>query len=53
VEKVNIAELLKRLRKGEKPCCPQCKEGVVSTTHEPQSSHFFSCNRCNFMINID
>lgn len=56
MQKVNgtvISELLKRLRNGEHPNCPQCKDGVVSTEDDPKTSHFFSCNNCDFMVNID
>lgn len=53
MEKVNTVEFVRLLRKGEKPNCPQCGDGVVSTEHDPKSSHFFCCDKCNFMINID
>jgi endogenous inhibitor of DNA gyrase (YacG/DUF329 family) len=53
MEKVNFDDMLKRLRNGETPICPQCENGVVSTEHDPKSSHFFCCDRCDFMINID
>lgn len=44
---------LKQLRSGEKPVCPKCRIGLVSTEYNPKTSHFFSCNKCNFMIHID
>ncbi len=53
MEKVNSIEFIQRLRNGETPTCPECGEGVVSTENDPQSSHFFCCDKCSFMINID
>ena len=53
MEKVDVVGLVDRLRQGETPVCPECGEGIVSTQHDPKTSHFFSCNKCNFMINID
>ena len=53
MEKVNIKDLIKRLRDGEKPVCPECGDGMVSTPHDPKTSHFFCCDKCDFMINID
>ena len=53
MEKVNPIEFIKLLRTGETPSCPVCGEGVVSTEHDPKTSHFFSCDKCDFMINID
>ena len=53
MEKVNPIEYIKKLRSGESPICPECGEGKVSTEHNPQTSHFFCCDKCNFMINID
>ena len=44
---------IQRLRSGETPPCPECGIGVVSTEYNPKTSHFFSCNKCDFMINID
>ena len=41
------------LRDGNKLLCPECHEGIVSTIHDPEVSHFFSCSKCAFMINID
>ena len=53
MEKVNPIDFIRRLRNGEEVCCPQCKEGKVSTEHDPKISHFFSCDKCDFMVNID
>ena len=53
MEKVNPIEFINMLRAGETPRCPECGEGVVSTSHDPKTSHFFSCDKCEFMINID
>ena len=53
MEKVDIGSLIKQLREGEKPVCPECGKGVVSTPHDPKVSHFFSCDKCDFMLNID
>lgn len=55
--KVNAAEFateyIKQLRSGEILPCPECGIGVVSTEYDPEISHFFSCNKCIFMININ
>ena len=53
MEKLNTIELIKWLRSGEAVKCPECQEGKVSTEHDPEKSHFFSCDKCSFMINID
>ena len=53
MEKVNSLEFIKLLRKGETPKCPNCEDGVVSTQHDPETSHFFCCDKCDFAINID
>ena len=53
MEKVNPIDFVKLLRSGEMPTCPECGEGKVSTSHDPQTSHFFSCDMCDFVINID
>ena len=53
MEKVNSIEFIKHLREGETTICPECGEGVVSTKNDPKSSHFFCCDKCSFMINID
>lgn len=53
MEKVNPVEFIKRLRNGETPVCPECGKGIVSTENDPRNSHFFSCNKCDFMVNID
>lgn len=52
-EKMHPLEMLKRLRTGETPKCPAFGEGIVSTEYDPKISHFFRCNNCDFMINID
>lgn len=41
------------LRNGSKLLCQECQKGFVSTPHDPEISHFFSCDKCVFMINID
>lgn len=43
----------KRLRSGEEVRCPECKEGVLQTEHDPQISHHFECDKCGLQINID
>lgn len=48
-----VLDYIKRLRSGEVLPCPECKIGVVSTEYDPKISHFFSCDKCDFMINID
>ena len=53
MEKVNPVDYLKLLRSGETPVCPVCGKGIVSTLYNPETSHFFSCNKCDFVINID
>ena len=53
MEKVNPVEFMKLLRSGQKPTCPECGEGVVSTPHDSQTSHFFCCDKCGFMVNVD
>lgn len=50
---IDVIKFVKQLRGGETPVCPKCGKGVVSTSYDPKVSHFFSCNRCDFMINID
>lgn len=49
----SVRDYIKRLRSGEVLPCPECGIGVVSTEYDPKMSHFFSCNKCDFMINID
>lgn len=53
MEKVNLSEFIQRLRNGEDVICPECREGKVSTPHDPENSHFFCCEKCGFMVNID
>lgn len=53
MEKINSRELINLLRTGEKVQCPNCKKGWVSTPYDPQISHFFCCDKCDFMININ
>lgn len=53
MEKVNPREFIDRLRTGEKLKCPECKKGTVSTEFDPKISHSFSCDKCDFMINVD
>ena len=53
MEKVNPIEFIKKLKAGENLVCPDCGKGIVSTKHDPKTSHFFSCNKCKFMVNID
>lgn len=48
-----VLDYIKRLRSREVLPCPECGIGVVSTEYDPEISHFFSCNKCDFMINID
>ena len=52
-KEIDRIEFMKRLRNGEKLLCPECEEGTVSTNYDPETSHFFCCNKCDFMINID
>jgi len=49
----DVIRFMKQLRNGETPTCPQCGKGIISTPYDPKTSHFFSCDRCDFMINID
>lgn len=49
--KINID--WKKLRKGEKVDCPQCKEGQLITPYNPETSHFFVCSSCGLKINCD
>ena len=44
---------LKKLRNGEKVKCPECKEGIFCTNHDPKTSHHFKCNKCGISINFD
>lgn len=53
MERIDPIEFLKRLRNGESVCCPECHEGKVSTEYDPKTSHFFSCDKCDFKVNID
>ena len=53
LKSTDVINLTKQLRSGQTPRCPQCGKGVISTTHDPKISHFFSCDKCEFMINID
>lgn len=53
MEKVSFADLIKHLRTGEKMACPECGKGEISTPHNPETAHFFCCDKCDFMINID
>ena len=54
IDRVNfIIEFIKRLREGETLICPECGQGKVSTEYDPETSHFFCCDKCDFMINID
>lgn len=43
----------KKLRSGEKVKCPECSEGIITTKYNPETSRFFHCTKCKFMINID
>ena len=53
MERIDPIDFLKRLRAGENVCCPECHEGNVSTEYDPETSHFFSCDKCDFKVNID
>ncbi len=53
MEKVDPVEIITRLRSGEMLHCPECGEGVISAPCNPETSHFFSCDKCDFVINID
>lgn len=48
-----IGEMIKKLKNGEKIECPDCHKGVVTAPNDPKTSHFFKCDKCKFMINID
>ena len=52
-KEIDRIEFMKRLREGETPVCPECGKGNVSTDNDPKTSHFFCCDKCDFMINID
>ncbi len=43
----------KKLRNGEKVKCPECKEGMFHTEHDPKTSHHFKCDKCGSSINFD
>lgn len=43
----------KKLRNGEAVECPQCKEGHLITSCDPETSHFFKCDKCGMKINCD
>ena len=53
MEKVNPIEFLRRLRDGEKVICPKCGMGRIVTPHDPKTSHFFHCEKCDLIVNID
>lgn len=44
-------EILKVLRAGGTVLCPECKKGKV--THKGNNLYHFSCDKCDFKINID
>jgi len=48
-----VHDYITQLRSGEILPCPECGIGVVATEYDPAKSHFFNCNVCDFMINID
>lgn len=46
--------LSERLRNGEKIICRKCKKGHYTTDASDIShSHFFYCDKCNSIVNID
>ena len=44
-------KILKILRAGGTVQCPECKKGKVR--HKGNILHDFSCDKCDFKINID
>lgn len=42
-----------KLRNGEEVKCPECKEGIMRTEHDPKTSHHFECDKCGMQINMD
>ena len=46
-------EELKKLRNGEPVKCSECGEGHWVTKYDPETSHFFYCDKCGAKFNID
>ena len=44
-----IGDMIRKLRNGESVPCPECKEGTVT----PKDKWRSSCNKCDFMVNLD
>lgn len=48
-----IGKMMRDLRSGKDVVCPECQKGRIRTPYNPQTSKFFKCDKCNFMINED
>lgn len=44
---------IEALRRGEEVICPVCKKGIITTTFDYRTSHYFECNNCKVKINLD
>lgn len=50
---IELNEMIKRLRNGEKVECPKCKKGIFVTSGDYKTSPGFHCDYCKVRLNIN
>lgn len=54
-KEMSLAEILKRLKNGEKVVCPACNKGILIPigTDNATKAHSFKCDKCSELIIIN
>ena len=49
---LELNEMIKKLRNGEKVTCPHCEKGIMIPTGNHKTTHGFHCDHCKERLKI-